>query len=336
MKMTFQDAVKFFKSCSKEELQRVSEVILSMISGEASTTNELMVKEREIICPECGSVHWVRNGHSPTGIQHYKCKDCGKAFSSTTNTILQNTHMPLSIWKKYIGCMVVGMSIRKTAEVCDINNLTAFLWRHKILDAIAKYLDQQKLEGKIEADETFFRVSYKGNHSKSTTFVMPREPHKRGNSVHKRGLSREQVCVPCAIAGKVSVGKVASLGNASIGALRYVFDGRFEEGSFLTTDGKKGYEVVAAANGATAISASDRKYVQKINSYHSLLKRFMYGFRGVSTKYLNNYMTWHNFVTFVGQSISEFKDAIPKMAFTLPMYERLSDISSRANLPVAA
>ncbi len=158
MKMTFQDAVSYFKSCSPAELKKVSEVILSMISGDASTINDLMVKEREIVCPECGSTHYVRNGHSPTGIQHYKCKDCGKAFSSTTNTILQSTHMPLSTWKKYIECMVVGMSIRKTAEVCELNKDTVFLWRHKILDAISKYLDNQKLEGKIEADETFSTV----------------------------------------------------------------------------------------------------------------------------------------------------------------------------------
>lgn len=156
MKMTFQDAVNLFKECSKEELKKVSEIILSMISNEASTTNELIVKEREIVCPECRSMHWVRNGHSPTGIQHYKCKDCGKAFSSTTSTILQNTHMPLSTWKKYIECMVVGMSIRKTADVCGLTIPTVFAWRHKILDAIAKVLKQQKLKGKIEADETFF------------------------------------------------------------------------------------------------------------------------------------------------------------------------------------
>ena len=30
--------------------------------------------------------------------------------------------------------------------------------------------------------------------------------------------------------------------------------------------------------------------IQHINSYHSQLKRFMRGFNGVSTKYLNNYL----------------------------------------------
>lgn len=167
---------------------------------------------------------------------------------------------------------------------------------------------------------------------------MPREPHKQGNSVHKRGLSCAQICVPCAITGKVSIGKVASLGNASIRRCGFGMSltGSSRKGSILTTDGNKGYDDVAAANGVTAIPSNNRKYVHKINSYHSLLKRFMYGFRGVSTKYLNNYLTWHNLMTFVGQSINEFKSMVPKTAFTLPMYERLADISRHANIPVTA
>lgn len=147
--MTFQDAIVYFKSCNPDELQKVSEAILFLISGDSSTINELMVKDRKILCPECASTHWIRNGHSPTGIQHYRCKNCGKAFSSTTNTILQSTHMPLSKWKKYIECMVLGMSIRKTAEVCKLNKCTVFRWRYKIIDAITKYVNQQKLNGKI-------------------------------------------------------------------------------------------------------------------------------------------------------------------------------------------
>ena len=40
--------------------------------------------------------------------------------------------------------------------------------------------------GVIEVDEAFFRESFKGNHKKSNTFIMPREPHKRGK--HKEGI----------------------------------------------------------------------------------------------------------------------------------------------------
>ncbi|MCR4783210.1 MAG: hypothetical protein K6A35_01645 [bacterium] len=87
MKRTFQDVVSCFKSCSHAELERISETIFSIISMDMSDTNELMEKELRISCPACGSGHWVRNGHSKTGIQHYICRDCGKAFSKVLNVV---------------------------------------------------------------------------------------------------------------------------------------------------------------------------------------------------------------------------------------------------------
>ena len=38
----------------------------------------------------------------------------------------------------------------------------------------------------------------KGIHSKSATFMMPREPRKRGKGKHdkkKRGISKQQICI---------------------------------------------------------------------------------------------------------------------------------------------
>lgn len=113
--------------------------------------------------------------------------------------------------------------------------------------AYEQNLNAEYIEGKIEADETFFALSYKGNHSKSA-YSMPREPHKRGNSVHKKGLSKEQVCVPCAISGQQAVGKVACLGTASTAALKYTLNNRLTTGSILATDGKPGYAVIAQEN----------------------------------------------------------------------------------------
>lgn len=47
-------------------------------------------------------------------------------------------------------------------------------------------------------DETFFPLSYKGNHSKSG-FKMPKPARKRGKQVQLRGSSKEQVCVATAL-----------------------------------------------------------------------------------------------------------------------------------------
>ena len=67
---------------------------------------------------------------------------------------------------------MMGLSIRKSAAKCGISNATAFYWRHKILGALQNITEiKQKLSGIVEADETFFPLSFKGNHSKDG-FVM--------------------------------------------------------------------------------------------------------------------------------------------------------------------
>jgi hypothetical protein len=37
-------------------------------------------------------------------------------------------------------------------------------------------------------------------------------------------------------------------------------------------------------------------HVQRVNSYHNRLKAWMERFKGVATKNLNNYLTWHRFL----------------------------------------
>ncbi len=138
-------------------MEAISSMLLPANKNEFLTENRKDTK-----CPFCGHSHVVKNGKSKSGMQHYLCRNCNKAFSASTNTILQNTCKPLHVWKKYIECMVSGMSLRKTAELCSISLVTAFMWRHKILDALSKYLEEKNLEGKIEADETFFRIIVQG------------------------------------------------------------------------------------------------------------------------------------------------------------------------------
>ena len=78
------------------------------------------------------------------------CKDCGKSFVINTNSITSGTRKDFDVWKKYIDCMMNGLSIRKTADICGIHRNTAFLWRHKILDALQNMHNSVVLEGIVE------------------------------------------------------------------------------------------------------------------------------------------------------------------------------------------
>lgn len=186
---------------STSEKEKLRTQLVSVFAKHLGTLDEFVTEERfsaGIVCPYCGERHISRNGHRKDGTQRYVCMDCGRTFVATTNTITAGTRKDLSTWEKYIDCLMNGFSLRKSADICKMHRNTAFTWRHKILEALQIMAKAVTFDGIIEADETFFTKSYKGNHNKGS-FIMPRISHKRGNSTHTKGLSREKVCVPCAV-----------------------------------------------------------------------------------------------------------------------------------------
>ena len=83
---------------------------------------EVFVKEERfsggLVCPVCGCVHVIRNGHRNDGTQRYICRDCGKTFVAASNSIVSYTKKELYVWEKYIDCLINGFSIRKSADIC--------------------------------------------------------------------------------------------------------------------------------------------------------------------------------------------------------------------------
>ena len=261
--------------------------------------NDYVIEE----CPYCHSKHIIKKGIIGKK-QRYKCKDCGKLFKETHNTILFKTRKDISVWQKYIECMIDKRPLRTITEICNISLKTSFDWRHKILDLLSKMMDDIKLDGIIESDETYTRLSFKGNHTKSKDFIMPREPHKRGGEVSLRGLSKEQVCIACFISDKnLSYSKVANLGMPQWNKIFNVINNHIDKNSILVTDNYKGYAKIVDKLKINHIPMPVGAYsngtfnIQKINSYHTYLKELInIRFRGVSTKYLNNYVIYYNFL----------------------------------------
>lgn len=271
---------------------------------DSSTMEEFLGKYRfheGVCCPHCGLVDVKKNGKTKTGHQRFQCKGCGKSFTYATRTIFHGAKLPLDTYLRYVHCMMHGMTVRATAYECRISKNAAFFLRHKILDVLQEMQSKVKLDGIVEADETFFRISFKGNHSRSQFFSMPREPHMRGERSKKRGISLEKVCVPCAVNrdGK-SIAQIANLGRASVRSISSVFGGRISPDAVLCTDKHNAYVGFAEREGINLLQLKSTQRVsgtlgiQHINGYHSQLKTFMERFHGVATKYLNNYLVWHN------------------------------------------
>ena len=122
-------------------------------------TNVLMNKKTmELCCPYCGSSSIVKNGKNKA-TQRYLCKTCSKSFISVTNTPIYYSRKEINIWSEYTDLLFQGYSLRETIKIIPISLKTAFLWRHKILDALRENLKTKELCGQIQADETYFRES---------------------------------------------------------------------------------------------------------------------------------------------------------------------------------
>jgi transposase-like protein len=177
------------------------------------------------------------------------------------------------------------------------------MWRHKILDSF-RNSDRTIMNGVVEADERFFNLSYKGRKLKNFTYPNERRPRRRGSSIFKRGLSKEKVCVPCVIEreSKSSISKIGGLGKPCIKTIESVLKDRIKEKSVLCTDKEKSYIKFSKSHELEHIRFEDVKskkkvyHIQTINSFHIRLKNFMRSFNGVSTKYLNNYLTWNSLI----------------------------------------
>ena len=256
-------------------------------------------------CVYCEGTHVVKNGVRKDGVQRYLCRDCRRSFIPSTQSVTSRTRKHLSVWLHYVQCMLEHKTLRETADECDMSVSTAFSWRHKILDAVSELAENVFLTGTVEADETFLSVSYKGNHSRSHTFSMPRKAHKRGNDIHISGLSSEKVCIPCAV------------NDTGVAYARHIH--------LIQTD-----------TDHRIIRIEDKTYgIQRVNAYHNKLKGFLSQFHGVSTKHLGNYIVWNNLMMCSHRKQEELKEQLIGQLLKVRMTLYCRDISGRPPLPIA-
>lgn len=310
------DAIQLLSELTSGEKSVIAECLYSGASSHTNLSSDsFMLSTRfqnNICCVKCGSISVVKNGKRKDGTQKYVCKDCRHNFTAASGTIISGSKKRLETWIKYIECMLDDDTLEKCAAKCRIHLNTAFLWRHKILEASLKSNSDIVLDGKIEMDETFFRESYKGNHTRGDkdSFQMPRKSFERGHHskpdrdkelkkiLRSRGLSTDQVCVPCAITpSRLTVAKVCKFGSVSSLGLIKIFKDHIAPGSFIISDECKSYPKFTVEVGASLFQVDDSAppladmNIKQVDSLHSQMKRmFNHRFCGVATKYLNNYI----------------------------------------------
>ena len=300
--MNAEDLVLNFKkdisSLSRTERRRAIESVRDVIRAAAFDDAAGSTYEVER-CPRCGSAAVVKKGKSRNGEQRYLCRGCGRTFGMGSGRILGTSRLPRETWMAYAECFVLKLPLRECARRCRVRLKTAYTMRHRLIECLSAYTPSFRV-GRgcgCELDETYFPESFKGNHTKGS-FTMPRHSRHRGKQVHRRGLSREQICVMTGVNdSNETFLQVSGRGILSRKRAMDVLRDRIASASVVATDKASAYVDVLAELEVDAHTAYDSKdpsegTINRINTVHSLLDTFMKPFKGVSTKHLGTYLAW--------------------------------------------
>ncbi|MGV8892333.1 MAG: IS1595 family transposase [Burkholderiaceae bacterium] len=257
--------------------------------------NQRVIEERlgkQIPCPHCHGDKVVRFGRT-NDQQRYRCNGCRRTFIALTGTPFLYLHAKSKLLT-YAGCMAEGLTIRKSAERADLTVDRAFRWRHTFL----AYLQRQKpsgLTGVVEADETFFRRSFKGQRK-----ALPRTAKKRGGAT-KDAKEDENIPVLVALQRGTRTEHDVVLDGISKKEITEALRQALSTDVVLSTDGNASYRYAAKKLGIRAgyfvagkngHGGTGMWHVQNVNAYDARLKNWMHRFLGVATKYLDNYLGW--------------------------------------------
>lgn len=244
-------------------------------------------------CPHCQATAsrlapwgWSR------GLRRYRCRECLHTCNALTGTGLARLRKA-DHWSNYCDALIEGLTVRRAAKACGISKNTAFRWRHRFLALAAGHAAQHE-SGIIEADETFFLESFKGQRQ------LPRAPRQRGGVSVTRGTGPDQIPV---LVVRDRSGQTADFQLEKLDAVhvQQALGPLVDSDAVLCTDGAAVYAAFARSTGVThqVVQARPRRrvregafHIQNVNAYHSRLKNWMARFHGVATRYLPNYLGW--------------------------------------------
>lgn len=278
-------------------------------SGEYKVINEHIPSK----CPACGSTGIVKRGLTRNLVQRYKCK-CGATFLPTTGTIFDEHRIAISEWIEY--CLNLFRYVSVNAD--SWNNKNAFTtskyWLAKVFLTLEGYQDTYTLGNRVWLDETYYPVVFS-------------ELETNGEGHRLAGLSRNQICIGCAVDGERCVCVMEGLGKPTMEKSFNAFKDRIERGSELIHDREKTHRRLVEHLCLTSTSYSSKELkrlpdkenpLDPVNNIHYMLKRFLDAHSGFSRKELDGYLNLYAFTHNPPHDPLEKVEMLLNMAFDNP------------------
>ncbi len=238
------------------------------------------------ICPRC-RCEYVTKAGVHNGRQVYKCKNCKYQFRETAKSLVYYSHK-YYLLVDYIKCMLEGKSLRACASEVGISLPTSFRWRHKILSAIQGLEGGINFSGITEADELLLQYSEKGRRYKS-----PEEKEQAIKTIHPNVA----VLVMTDREGNLLF-KHTGENRVQNSQIKEELKRRVSENNlicFKPNDEFKQAVMESPSKKVIVRRKTKGLAIYSVNVAEKKITNFlvwMMRFRGVATKYLQNYLMW--------------------------------------------
>lgn len=224
----------------------------------------------EPTCHRCGA----KNAHFMENYFRYRCRACKKDFTVKNGTIFEDSPLGLDKWLPaiwFIANCKNGISSYELGKDLGVTQRTAWFMLHRIREAM-KAGSFEKMDGTVEADETFIGGLEKNKHSNKK---LRQGRGSVGKAIVHGVIERGQPGRKSRVAANVVKGTDAKTLQGNL--KKYV-----EPGSQVYTDAHKGYSglneefihdfidhAVTYANGAV--------HTNSVENFWSCLKRGLKG-----------------------------------------------------------
>jgi len=238
------------------------------------------------ICPRC-RCEYVTKAGVHNGRQVYKCKNCKYQFRETAKSLVYHLHKyPLIL--DYLKCMLEGKSLRTCASEVGISLPTSFRWRHKILSAIQGLEGGINFSGITEADELLMQYSEKGR-----KFKTLEEKEQAMKTVHPNVA----VLVMTDREGNLLF-KHTGENKVQNSQIKEELKRRVSENNLICFKPNDEFKQAVMESPSKKVMVRRKTKGLAIYSVNVAEKKitnflvWMMRFRGVATKYLQNYLMW--------------------------------------------
>jgi transposase-like protein len=242
------------------------------------------------VCPHCESTEAYKltakpGSKTPVRKGVYKCKACREQFTVTIGTIFEDSKIPLNKWLLAIHLLSAskkGMSAHQLHRMLGTTYKSAWFMAHRIRYAMSQPPYLEKLNGVVEADETYVGGVQKGGRGRVVT-----NKKRPVFSIVKRD-------------GDVRSFHVA---NVTADTLGDIIKKNVEKSAHICTDDFRSYDrlgVRFAEHGTVQHSKGEyvRGYVHTntVEGFFGLLKRGLNGvYHKVSQEHLHRYLSEFDF-----------------------------------------